>query len=278
MIDIKKLKQKNYEKEIKRILKKIFFYQTMIIFIVFISLSNTGVSNLENDLAIKNKDMGLKIDSLKNFINTELYILKENENKIINKSLRLSMDRTETYNHIFDYDVSDLYMFSFNQLQNYNNIDNIINNKWNDINTFPIGNPISLSDLNDITDLFGYRKHPILKLIIFHSGIDISTPMNSEVFSTANGVVEKIVKSNIGYGNRIVINHNNDYKTVYAHLTDFNVIIGQEVKKNDVIGYVGNTGLSTGPHLHYEILYNNKPIDPLKYCFVNFSNEYYAKN
>ena len=92
--------------------------------------------------------------------------------------------------------------------------------------------------------------------------------IGSEVFSTGNGVVEKVIENDKGYGNRIVIDHENGFKTVYAHLSKFNVTVGQKVKKDDVIGYVGSTGTSTGPHLHYEILIKNRPVDPYKYFYI----------
>ena len=284
MINTEVFKERIYQKEKKKLIKKFIFINVIIVFILSISLSNTKtVNHREKELITMNRDMAMTIDSLKGFINNELYIIKDNENNVILKSLSLSMDNDEMYYDFFNnHNINDLYSFANFQLERYSSIENVINNKWDSINNYPFGNPISLADLNDITDVFGYRKHPIIKSIIFHEGVDISAPEGSEVFTTGNGIVEKVIKSDRGYGNRIVINHGNGYRTVYAHLSGFNVQMGQSVNKNDVIGYVGSTGLSTGPHLHYEVLYRNRPVDPLRYAFINTNvssprNVYFAK-
>ncbi len=115
-------------------------------------------------------------------------------------------------------------------------------------------------------------EEQILKKVLFHEGVDISALIGSEVLVTGNGIVEKVIRSNKGYGNRIVINHGNGYKTVYAHLDRMYVSTGQRVNKNDVIAITGNSGSSTGPHLHYEILMRNRPVDPYKYFYTNESS------
>lgn len=89
------------------------------------------------------------------------------------------------------------------------------------------------------------------------------------MYSTSDGVVEKVYSEKGGYGNRIVINHGNGYKTVYAHLNNILVKQNQKVNKFSKIGYIGSTGLSTNNHLHYEVLLNNIPVDPLKYTSID---------
>ena len=133
------------------------------------------------------------------------------------------------------------------------------------ISSIPDGAPITLADMTNNSDGFGWRKHPILKKVLFHEGVDISAEIGSDVLTTGDGIVEKVIESNTGYGNRIVINHGNGYETVYAHLDKFNVVVGQKVMKYDVIATTGNTGSSTGPHLHYEILIDNRPVNPTLY-------------
>ncbi|MDH7445852.1 M23 family metallopeptidase [Aquimarina sp. 2201CG14-23] len=127
---------------------------------------------------------------------------------------------------------------------------------------FPISLPLSLEDFLGITSNYGYRKHPILNEIKKHDGIDLAALKGKPVKATANGVVEK-VDYHPGYGNRVIIKHRSKIKTLYAHLTNKSVKEGQKVKFGDVIGFVGDTGMATGPHLHYEILLDNVNIDPM---------------
>ena len=112
---------------------------------------------------------------------------------------------------------------------------------------------------------FGMRKHPISGYNKMHKGVDFAAPTGTPIYAGGNGVIEFAGK-NGGYGNYIRIRHNNEYKTAYAHLSRFKKGISKGVRVNqgEVIGYVGNTGNSTGPHLHYEILFQNKQINPLK--------------
>ena len=116
-----------------------------------------------------------------------------------------------------------------------------------------------------ISSSFGMRKHPILGFNKMHKGVDFAAPIGTPVYAGGNGIIE-MVGVNGGYGKYIRIRHNNEYKTAYAHLSSYKKGISKGVRVNqgDVIGYVGSTGRSTGPHLHYEIIYQNKQINPLK--------------
>jgi murein DD-endopeptidase MepM/ murein hydrolase activator NlpD len=116
-----------------------------------------------------------------------------------------------------------------------------------------------------ISSGFGKRKHPVLGYTKMHKGVDFAAPRNTPIFAAGDGIIE-LSRKNGGYGNYIRIRHNSDYKTAYAHLASFGKGIkeGRRVKQGDVIGYVGTTGRSTGPHLHYEIIFRNKQVNPLK--------------
>ncbi len=116
-----------------------------------------------------------------------------------------------------------------------------------------------------ITSGFGYRRHPILGTRILHTGVDYAAPRMTPILAAGDGVVEK-AGSNSGYGNLIVLRHTNGYETYYGHQTKFakGIAPGVHVTQGQVIGYVGSTGLSTGPHLHFEIRINGKPVDPLR--------------
>ena len=131
----------------------------------------------------------------------------------------------------------------------------------------PIYSPIDINKLKYISSDYGLRKHPVYKTWKFHRGIDIVAPKGTTIISTCDGTVTIAKKSKFGYGNRITISHPNLYKTHYAHLDNINVKIGQKVKRGDKIGTLGSTGVSTGSHLHYEILQNNIPIDPMFFTY-----------
>jgi murein DD-endopeptidase MepM/ murein hydrolase activator NlpD len=112
---------------------------------------------------------------------------------------------------------------------------------------------------------FGYRVHPVLKKRRLHTGIDMGCKTGSPVISTAQGKIVRIQYSPNGYGNNIVVKHNDKYTTLYAHLSRISVKVNQKVRKGQVIGYSGNTGISTSPHLHYEVIVNNEKVDPILY-------------
>jgi murein DD-endopeptidase MepM/ murein hydrolase activator NlpD len=135
--------------------------------------------------------------------------------------------------------------------------------------------PIAPDDLIRFSSGFGYRTHPIFKIRKFHKGIDLTALKGSPIFSTAIGKV--IIAANLhdGYGNKVVIDHGYGYKTVYAHLHKIQVKIGQEMNLGDLIGQVGNTGISVSPHLHYEVRLNNQAINPLGFIFKDISTEEY---
>ncbi len=127
--------------------------------------------------------------------------------------------------------------------------------------------PISNSDLKRTASGWGYRIHPIYKVKKFHEGMDFSAPTGTDIYATADGKVTKITNEKTGYGKRIEIDHGFGYKTLYAHMNEFNVRKGQKVKRGDVIGYVGNTGGSTAPHLHYEVHVKGRKVNPQHYYF-----------
>jgi murein DD-endopeptidase MepM/ murein hydrolase activator NlpD len=112
-----------------------------------------------------------------------------------------------------------------------------------------------------ITASRGWRRDPFTGQPEFHSGLDISARVGAPIHAPADGVVSDL-GYNAGFGNTIVLSHGYGYLTRYAHMHNFAVTLGQSVRRGDVIGYVGTTGRSTGPHLHYEVLVNNEPVNP----------------
>lgn len=122
-------------------------------------------------------------------------------------------------------------------------------------------NPIRPQDWSKISSKYGSRKHPILHTIKHHTGIDIPAPIGTPVYAVLSGFIEVKTYDNIN-GNYIKINHQNGYITAYCHLSKFNVNKGQFVERGQIIGYVGNTGRATGPHLHYEVRFKGERKNP----------------
>lgn len=141
----------------------------------------------------------------------------------------------------------------------------------------PAIQPISDKYKRRISSFYGYRIHPIYKRRIFHDGLDFSAPTGTEVYAAGDGVVESASRSSYGYGNKIIIDHGYGYKTVYAHLNKFKIRRGQKVKRGQVIGEVGNSGLSTSPHLHYEVIRNDRKVNPIYYFFNDLSPQEYEE-
>ncbi len=127
----------------------------------------------------------------------------------------------------------------------------------------PSGFPVS--KITDLSSEFGMRNHPIYKKKMMHLGIDIKLPVGTPILSTSGGIVSKVERAKKGYGYLIVIQHDEIYETKYAQLSEIKVEVGQKVNKGQVIALSGNSGTSTGPHLHYEVLKNGKAVDPKPY-------------
>ena len=140
----------------------------------------------------------------------------------------------------------------------------------------PAIQPISNEDLRRTGSGFGMRHHPILNIVRMHEGIDFHAPVGTEVFATADGVV-KDVRTSETFGKVIVVDHGYGLETYYAHLNGYNVRKGEKVARGNLIGYVGNTGLSRGPHLHYEVHIFNREVDPVNYFFKDLTPEEYKE-
>lgn len=137
--------------------------------------------------------------------------------------------------------------------------------------------PISNKDLTRTASGYGLRIHPIYKIIKFHSGMDFTAPSGTDVYVTGDGTVASVISAKRGLGNHIIINHGYGYTSIYAHLDQFNVRAGQKVRRGDIIGFVGSTGLSVAPHLHYELKLNGANVDPVNYYFNDLTPEEYER-
>ena len=143
------------------------------------------------------------------------------------------------------------------------------------LQSIPAIQPVANKDLKRLASGFGMRIHPIYKIAKMHTGLDFTADVGTEIYATGDGVIEAIDSKLSGYGHHVVINHGFGYQTLYAHMSRVSVRPGEKVKRGQVIGYVGNTGTSTGPHLHYEVLKNGQKVDPAFYFYSDITPEQY---
>lgn len=165
----------------------------------------------------------------------------------------------------------------FIQNQSHEKLREMILNKEQMLAAIPAIQPVSNEELIRLASGFGYRYHPVYKVRKLHTGIDFSAPIGTPIYATADGKVTMVEVSFKGYGKQIEIDHGFGFKTKYAHMHEFAVKKGQLVKRGELIGFIGNTGLSTAPHLHYEVLRNNKKVNPVHYFFNDLTPEEYEK-
>ncbi len=161
--------------------------------------------------------------------------------------------------------------------KSYGDIDGMVKNKQKLIAAIPSIQPVSNKDLTRIASGFGYRIDPIYKTSRMHAGLDFTAPIGTPIYATADGVVKEAGFSTGGFGNQVVINHGYGYETLYGHMYRVNARAGQVVKRGEVIGYVGSTGKSTGPHCHYEVHRGGVPVDPVYYFYNDLSPEQYDR-
>ena len=145
------------------------------------------------------------------------------------------------------------------------------------VRSIPAIMPLSNKDLTRVASSFGMRIHPFYKVLKMHTGMDFTAPTGTEIYSTGDGVVTKIEYAQRGYGYHIVVDHGFGYETLYAHMSQIIMRPGQKIKRGTVIGYVGNTGTSVAPHLHYEVIRNGDKINPINYYFNDLTPEQYDK-
>lgn len=163
------------------------------------------------------------------------------------------------------------------QERSYQQIDDLIRNKQKMLASIPAIQPVANKDLDRIASGFGYRIDPIYKTMKFHSGLDFTAPSGTPIYATGDGTVEEASLSDVGYGNHVVVNHGYGYKSLYGHMIRMKVKRGQSVKRGDVLGWVGSTGKSTGPHCHYEVMKNGTKVDPVYFFYNDLTPEQFDR-
>ena len=154
------------------------------------------------------------------------------------------------------------------QSKSYDEVFDLAKNKERMLASIPAIQPVNNKDLKRIGSYFGTRMDPFYKVRKFHEGMDFSASIGTDVYATGNGTIISAGRDDGGgYGNEIIIDHGYNYQTVYAHLSRIFVRPGQKILRGQIIGYVGNTGKSTSPHLHYEVRKNGLAVNPIYFFF-----------
>ena len=154
------------------------------------------------------------------------------------------------------------------QRKSYEQVEDLVKNKEQLLSHTPAIQPVSNKDLSRIASGFGSRIDPVYKTVKFHYGLDFAAPQGTPIYATADGTVTTAGSTGNGYGNHVIINHGYGYETLYGHMVRVKARNGQVIKRGEVIGWVGSTGKSTGPHCHYEVHKYGDKIDPI-YFFYN---------
>ncbi len=201
------------------------------------------------------------------------------ESSPIPDSARLKdMDALKEAKLIQNLSSSDLLQNMIDQLNNlsvrtsfqdksYVEITSMVKNKEKLLRAIPAIQPVSNKNLSRVASGFGYRIDPLYKDYRLHAGLDFTAPSGTPIYATADGVVQIAGFNTDGYGNKVVINHGFGYQTLYGHMARVKAKAGQSVKRGEVIGYIGNTGKSTGPHCHYEVIKRGIKVDPVYYFY-----------
>lgn len=196
--------------------------------------------------------------------------------------------RSEEYREFQNFEDADLVSYADSaiavidnriRMQNisYNQIEALIRNKEKMLASIPAIQPISNRDLTRISSGFGYRIDPIYKTEKFHPGLDFAAPMGTPIYATGDGVVEWAGFDDSGYGIHVIIRHGYGYESLYGHMEKTRVHVGEKVKRGEVIGWVGNTGKSTGPHCHYEVIHNGVKVDPVYFFYNDLTPQQYER-
>ncbi len=286
------------------LLRKILphFALSVILGMVLATLLNRQLdSPHEKNLLLQNQNYKLKYEFLTKRINemsTALSEIQHRDDEIyrmifeaepISAAIRTAgFGGSDRYEELKGYESSDLLVNAAQSLdqiskqlvvqsKSFDEVIALVSEKEQMLSCIPAIQPISNKDMVRFGSPFGMRKHPILNYVGLHTGIDLSAPTGTPVYATGDGVVLRADASSRGYGNHIRVNHGYGYSTLYAHLSKMLVSPGQAVKRGDLIGLVGSTGLSTSSHLHYEVRINNEPVDPVNFYSNDLSDDEYQQ-
>ncbi len=242
------------------------------------------IENLKLRYAILNKKMD-EVDDVLNFIedrDNNLYRVYFNASPIPEEERKSGFKDVDRYKDLEGYNNSQLVTNTTTrvdvlrkelaiQSKSLDAILKMAKAKDKLLAAIPAIQPVRNENLKQMASGFGYRTDPFTKARKMHEGMDFTAKTGTPIYATGDGVVERADNSASGFGNHVVIQHGFGYETLYAHLSKYNCRAGQRVKRGDVIGYVGSTGRSEGPHCHYEVHKNGKVVNPLNFYYGNIS-------
>ena len=217
-----------------------------------------------------------------------LYRVYFEANPIPEEQRKAGFGGVNRYRHLEGFDNSELIIGSSERLdiltkqivvqsRSLDEITLLAEEKEKLLEAIPAIQPVNNEDLTRMASGFGYRKDPFTKARKFHWGMDFTAPRGTPVYATGDGVVKRADGRAAGYGRHIRIDHGFGYQTLYAHLYKYNVRRGQKVKRGDLIGFVGSSGRSEAPHLHYEVFKDGERINPINFYYGNLTPEEYAE-
>jgi len=163
------------------------------------------------------------------------------------------------------------------QFDSYTDIEKLIKNQGEKLASIPAIQPVSNRDLDRIASGFGMRIDPVYGTPKWHKGLDFTAPQGTPIYATGNGTVTDASFAQGGFGNHVIINHGYGYETLYGHMVRMKVREGQKVKRGELIGWVGSTGKSTGPHCHYEVHINGNEVDPVYFFYNDLTPEQFDR-
>ena len=278
------------------LLASFFFGITSLLILLNSDIINTpsevaqkrSIENFKLQFDILNKKLGQLEKVIANIENRDnnLYRVYFEASPIPEEQRRAGFGGINRYKDLEGYDNSDLIINTTERLdiltkqtvvqsRSLEEIESLAKNKASLIEAIPTIQPIKNKDLTRVASGYGYRIDPFTKIRRFHYGMDFTAKRGTPIYATGNGIVKRADNRSSGYGKHIRIDHGFGYVSLYAHLSKYKVRRGQKVKRGDIIGYVGNSGRSVGPHLHYEILKDNKKINPLNFYYGNLSAQEY---
>ena len=242
------------------------------------------IENLRLNYAILNKKMDQLNDVVDNIEDRDnnLYRVYFNKSAIPDSVRKAGFSGKNRYQLLEGYDNSQLVINTTKRIdvlskelsiqsKSLDAILKLAEAKSDFLSAIPAIQPVRNENLKQMASGFGYRTDPFTKARKMHEGMDFTAKTGSPIYATGDGVVAKADNTASGYGNHIVIRHGFGYETLYAHLSKYKARAGQRVKRGDVIGYVGSTGRSEGPHLHYEVHKDKKVVNPLNFYYGNIS-------
>ncbi len=252
--------------------------------------ANETLARQERELKRLNKDLDVSLKALKDIQgrDEEMYRKSLHAKEFPEELRTMGTGGSDRYAYLSDLPNSEMLSSTSRKLDelertlyaqslSFNELAKLVQQKEQMVLCIPSIQPVRNSELKRPIGGFGVRIDPIYRTRMMHSGLDFTADRGTEVYVTGDGVVEVVESKRWGYGKSIIINHGFGYKTLYAHLSKFEVKEGQKVKRGELIGLIGSTGKSTGPHLHYEVIKDGTKVNPIGYFHSDLTPEQYEQ-